>query len=111
MVLQPVDIDGFTANALDASEVTAAISNPGLTPRAWYRANPDRTVANGLEDTLQMLKEVLLRDHYVVSLASRHPVHKTNHHSLRVFLVSGVPWADLSGFHLIVSLRSAKVQQ
>lgn len=78
MVLQPADVDGFTANALGASEVTAATSDPGLTPRAWYRANPDRTVANGLEDALQMLKEVLLRDHYVVSLDSRHLVHKTN---------------------------------
>ncbi|KAH0829154.1 serine hydrolase FSH [Lanmaoa asiatica] len=65
MVLQPVDLDGFMANALGASEVTTATSDPALTPRAWYKANPDRTVAKGLEDSLQMLKDVLLRDHYV----------------------------------------------
>lgn len=68
MVLQPVDLDGFTANALGASEATSATSDPGLTPRAWYKANPDRTVAKGLEDALLMLKDVLLRDHYVVRL-------------------------------------------
>ena len=68
MVLQPVDLDGFTSNALGACEATTAISDPALTPRGWYKANPDRTVANGLEDALQTLKNVLLQDHYVVSL-------------------------------------------
>lgn len=68
MVLHPVDLDGFTPSAFGASEVTTETSDPTLTPRAWYRANPDRTIAGGLEDSLQMLKDVLSRDHYVVSL-------------------------------------------
>ncbi|KAF8548989.1 FSH1-domain-containing protein [Imleria badia] len=65
MVLQPVDLDGFTSNALGASEVTSETSDPALTPRGWYKANPERAVANGLEDALQTLKDVLLQDRYV----------------------------------------------
>ncbi|KAG8221276.1 serine hydrolase-domain-containing protein [Butyriboletus roseoflavus] len=65
MVLQPVDLDGFTPYALGASDVTTEVSDPALTPRAWYKANPDRTVAKGLEDALHMLRDVLSRDHYV----------------------------------------------
>lgn len=71
IVLQPVDLDGHTANALGASEATAETSDPALTPRAWYKANPDRTVARGLEDALQTLRDVLLRDRYVVSVYAR----------------------------------------
>jgi len=62
VVLQPVDLDGPTANALGASEVTTA--DPTLTPRAWWKANPDRTVASGLEDSLKLLRDVLRQDHY-----------------------------------------------
>jgi hypothetical protein len=68
MVLQPVDLDGFSANELSASEASTTESDPTLTPRAWFRQSPDRTFARGLEDSLQILKDVLLRDHYVVSL-------------------------------------------
>ncbi|KAF9243177.1 FSH1-domain-containing protein [Melanogaster broomeanus] len=64
IVLQPVDLDGFTANALGADEVTTATSDPTLTPRAWWKANPDRTVASGLEDSLEMLRDILRRDQY-----------------------------------------------
>jgi hypothetical protein len=100
IVLQPVDLDGFTSSALGASEITAATSDPTLTPRAWYKANPDRTVAKGLEDSLQMLKDVLLRDHYVVSLDPYLLVHKIRAPFLRVFLVSGGLRANHTGFHL-----------
>ncbi|KAF9228441.1 FSH1-domain-containing protein [Gyrodon lividus] len=64
VVLQPVDLDGLTANALGASETTTATSDPTSTPRAWWKANPDRTVASGLEDSLQMLRDILRRDQY-----------------------------------------------
>ena len=87
MVLQPVDLDGFTSSALCGSEVTAATSDPVLIPRAWYKANTDRTVATGLEDSLQMLKDVLLRDHYVVSLDPCLLVHK-----MRAPFPSGCFW-------------------
>ena len=112
MVLQPVDLDGFTSSALGASEVTVATSDPALTPRAWYKANPDRTVATGLEDSLQMLKDVLSRDYYVVSLYPCLLVHK-----MRAPLLSGCFRFQVgcgritTGFILIISFRSAKVQQ
>lgn len=76
MVLQPVDLDGYTPNALGASEVTTTTSDPALTPRAWYQPNPDRTVGKGLEGALQTLKDVLLRDRYVVSFDLRFPLQK-----------------------------------
>lgn len=100
MVLQPVDLDGFTSNALGASEVTTETSDPALTPRAWYKSNPDRTVAKGLEDTLHTLKDVLSRDHYVVSLDLYLPFRKMGSHFLRASLVLGVLKANRNGSHL-----------
>jgi len=63
IVLQPVDLDGFTANELGSAEATT--SDPALLPRGWYKSNPERTVAKGLEEALQTLKDVLARDRYV----------------------------------------------
>ena len=112
MVLLPADLDGFTSSALGSSEITAATSDPTLTPRAWYKANPDRSVAKGLEDSLQMLKDVLLRDHYVVSLDPCLLVHE-----MRAPFLSGCFWFQVgcgritSALILIVSFGSAKAQQ
>ncbi|KAH7883241.1 FSH1-domain-containing protein [Phlebopus sp. FC_14] len=64
IVLQPVDLDGFTSNDLGASEASLTASDPTLTPRAWWKANPDRTVAYGLQDSLAMLRDILQRDRY-----------------------------------------------
>ncbi|KIJ66049.1 hypothetical protein HYDPIDRAFT_27248 [Hydnomerulius pinastri MD-312] len=64
VVLQPVDLDGLTANALGASEASTTGSDPAVTPRAWWKANAERTAAIGLEDSLQMLRDLLQQDRY-----------------------------------------------
>ncbi|KIM64014.1 hypothetical protein SCLCIDRAFT_116295, partial [Scleroderma citrinum Foug A] len=68
IVLQPIDLDGDSSNAslsaLGASEAALASSDPTLAPRAWWKANPDRTVASGLEESLMVLRDVLQRERY-----------------------------------------------
>ncbi|EGO00769.1 hypothetical protein SERLA73DRAFT_178698 [Serpula lacrymans var. lacrymans S7.3] len=68
-VLHPIDLVGLSfpttsLDALGAPEASAADSDPSLTPRAWWRSNPERTVAHGLDESLLMLKEVLKRDRF-----------------------------------------------
>ncbi|KAG9312108.1 serine hydrolase FSH [Chiua virens] len=100
MVLYPVDLDGFSANALGASEVTQDATSeydPTTTPRGWFKANADRTVARGLEDALQMLKDVLVRDRYVgvfgfsqgAAIAALLAALLEKPHSYPAFLVEG----------------------
>ncbi|KAG6335828.1 hypothetical protein ID866_3264 [Astraeus odoratus] len=68
IILQPADLDGASSNAslsaLGAQEVASASSDPTLTPRAWWKANPERTVARGIDESLMMLRDVLHRDRY-----------------------------------------------
>lgn len=68
IILHNVDLGGdpsdASLNSLDASEADAASSDPALTPRAWWRANPERTRAQGLEESLVALRDVLRRDRY-----------------------------------------------
>ncbi|KAJ8581307.1 FSH1-domain-containing protein [Rhizopogon salebrosus TDB-379] len=68
IVLHPVDLDGSSAPtslaALGASEVDTASSDPSATPRAWWKSNPERTVAHGMEDSLLYLRDILRRDRY-----------------------------------------------
>lgn len=101
MVLQPADLDGYTPDALGASEATSAMSDPALTPRAWWISDPERTVARGLEDALLTLRDVLVRDRYVVSLGMYPPHHKmVIPNLLRAFLVSGGLPTVSGRFHL-----------
>ena len=105
MVALPVDLDGTTANASGDSNIDSA-----LLPRIWYKTNPDRSVAKGLEDALLMLKAVLLRDRYVVSLDS-HVFSRV------IYIPLGHFWLQVScgcmrtGFIVIISIRLAKVRQ
>ncbi|KIJ15528.1 hypothetical protein PAXINDRAFT_169001 [Paxillus involutus ATCC 200175] len=113
VVLQPVDLDGPTANALGASEVTTA--DPTLTPRAWWKANPDRTVASGLEDSLKLLRDVLRQDHYDgvfgfsqgAAMAAFLAALLEKPHSYPVFLVDGQP--PHPPFQFCVSVSGFKV--
>ncbi|KAN0081308.1 Serine hydrolase FSH [Tylopilus felleus] len=115
IVLQPVDLDGHTANALGASEATAETSDPALTPRAWYKANPDRTVARGLEDALQTLRDVLLHDRYVgifgfsqgAAMAALLAALLERPHAYPAFLVNGGP--PHPPFEFCVSVSGFKV--
>ncbi|KAI6115993.1 serine hydrolase FSH [Pisolithus sp. B1] len=68
IILHGVDLGGgpsdLSLNSLDAAEAIAASSDPALTPRAWWRANPERTRAQGLEESLVALRDVLQRDRF-----------------------------------------------
>ncbi|KAI6029393.1 serine hydrolase-domain-containing protein [Pisolithus microcarpus] len=69
MSISAGDPSNVSLNSLDASEANAASSDPALTPRAWWRANPERTRAQGLEESLVALRDVLRRDRFdVISL-------------------------------------------
>lgn len=62
-ILQPVDLVGLSSNSnpqatLEALD-SAAEPDPTLAPRAWWKVNEDRTVAYGLEETLELLRDVL----------------------------------------------------
>lgn len=65
IVLQPVDLDGAQSNAdVDTPEGASMSSDPALIPRAWWKSNPERTAAYGLEQSLLMLRDILQKDRY-----------------------------------------------
>ncbi|KAG2043829.1 serine hydrolase FSH [Suillus americanus] len=65
IVLLPVDFDGASSlAALGASEANTTSSDPSTTPRAWWKSNPERTIAHGLEDSILLLRDILQRDRY-----------------------------------------------
>jgi len=61
-LLQPVDLAWSSAPQLGASE--ASDSDPALAPRAWWKANEERTRALGLDASLALLRDVLKADQY-----------------------------------------------
>lgn len=68
IVLLPVDLDGASSTAslaaLGASEANMTSSDPSTTPRAWWKSNPEKTIAHGLEDSIIILRDILQRDRY-----------------------------------------------
>jgi hypothetical protein len=67
-VLEPVDLTGhgITLDTLGAPEASAASEDPALKPRAWYTADPTRTRADGLEESLASLRDTLKTQHFEV---------------------------------------------
>ncbi|TFY58271.1 hypothetical protein EVG20_g8221 [Dentipellis fragilis] len=45
--------------ALGAAEATAATDDPKLTPRAWWKANAARTKADGMDESVVWLRDLL----------------------------------------------------
>lgn len=66
LVLQPADLAIFDSKAINAEETTPQSKNPEDIPLGWWKADPDRTKAVGLEESLLNLKEVLMKDTYDV---------------------------------------------
>ncbi|KAG2055547.1 FSH1-domain-containing protein [Suillus hirtellus] len=68
IVLLPVDLNGASSAAsfaaLGASEANATSSDPLTTPRAWWKTNPEKTIAHGLEESILLLRDILQRDRY-----------------------------------------------
>ncbi|KAI0048832.1 FSH1-domain-containing protein [Auriscalpium vulgare] len=75
IVLHPVDLastfgtassddSSSSLAALGAAEASANTDDPALTPRGWWKTNAARTVVNGLEESLLLLKSVLRGQHF-----------------------------------------------
>ncbi|KAG1830092.1 serine hydrolase FSH [Suillus variegatus] len=68
IVLLPVDLNGASSAAslaaLGASEANTTSSDPSSTPRAWWKTNPEKTIAHGLEESILLLRDILQRDRY-----------------------------------------------
>jgi hypothetical protein len=73
-VILPADLTGHTSvNALEslgAAEAANADSDPSVTPRAWWKANAERTKAQGLAESLEYIKQVLKGRRFDVSASS-----------------------------------------
>ena len=69
LVLTPVDLaETFsTAAELDASEAVDD-PDPAMQPRGWWKADAERTRADGMEQSFELIRDVLKKDHYDVSL-------------------------------------------
>jgi hypothetical protein len=70
-IMLPADLVGqASVNALEslgAAEAANADSDPSLTPRAWWKANAERTKAHGLAESLEHIKQVLKERRFDVS--------------------------------------------
>jgi len=65
-ILQPADLPGSTTQssestpaALGVAEVSNADADPASTPRAWWKVNPDKTVAYGLRESIELICDFL----------------------------------------------------
>ena len=69
-VLQPADL-AFGNSVESLEETGEAATEPGMAPRAWgFRATPEN-LEPGLVEALEVIKDVLLKDTYVVRAQSR----------------------------------------
>lgn len=72
-VLRPADLPGSSAASFGAAEATTTASDPTLTPRAWWKVNPDKTASYGLSESLAVVRDVLKTRRFDVSLLSITP--------------------------------------
>lgn len=72
IVLHPADIPNDSKEWLEAAASnnnnSTTETDLALIPRGWWRANVDRTVMEGLERSLEYLKEILKNDTFDVSI-------------------------------------------
>lgn len=56
---------------LGASEA-ATETDPALAPRGWWSVDASRTKTDGLEDSILLLRDYLVKDHYEVCEREKH---------------------------------------
>ena len=72
-ILKPVDFVWNQEKAEDAgvqaepAPADNAEQDPALTPRAWWKPNPERTRAVGIQEGISSLREVLQQNQFDVS--------------------------------------------
>lgn len=67
MILHPVDLANSFGNSNSLEELGAAEASetdPALQPRAWWKQKPDKTGWIGIEESLEILKQMLQKDSY-----------------------------------------------
>lgn len=71
-ILQPVDVTGEHVNNpalnFELSTTEPPQQDPELIARAWWQPNPERTKGIGLADSLAVVKDVLQKRKFDVSL-------------------------------------------
>lgn len=67
MILAPSDMEGFQSETTIAQMQRLSESAPELTPRAWWRASDDRTVYRGAEETIEYIKDLMMKEQFDVS--------------------------------------------
>jgi hypothetical protein len=73
IVLLPADMAATfgTAQSLDAlgaDEASPEATDPALQPRAWWKANPERTMSVGIEQSVDMLTDLCRKEKFDVRL-------------------------------------------
>jgi hypothetical protein len=59
MILYPADLAETFGSDLDSGEAAPGAADPALTPRAWWKTDAGRTRADGLEESMLFLRDVL----------------------------------------------------
>lgn len=66
-ILTPVDLAQSFNTPEDLGAAEASETDPALMPRAWWKTDLQRTKTIGAETSLELLRDVLSKDHYEVS--------------------------------------------
>lgn len=70
MILAPADMQGFQSETTTAQLKKISETDPELTPRAWWRANEDKTVYWGTDESVEYVKKLMVEQQFDVSLVS-----------------------------------------
>jgi len=68
MILAQSDMEGFQSTTTISELLDNANSSPELTPRAWWRANADRTLYDGVDQSILHLRDILAKQRFDVSV-------------------------------------------
>lgn len=62
-ILRPADIPGsapqMSETGLNATEASIFDSDPSAAPRAWWKVNEDKTIAYGLRESVEAIRDLL----------------------------------------------------
>lgn len=67
-ILLPADLAATFGplEALGAGEASVEAEDPALLPRAWWRANRERTMTIGIEESITLLRDILHKNQFDV---------------------------------------------
>lgn len=81
-VLSPADLAEAFQTSSEAKSLddfgageAAAETDPALAPRGWWSVDGSRTKTDGLEDSILLLRDYLVKDHYDVRTGEHCDIH------------------------------------